>query len=100
MSVDADDVTPNAIENISDKVITYGSPVLPGAMFMLAYKEETPILGIPACGMYFRTTVLDLVLPRVLAGEVLTKKDITSLAHGGLCLGCEVCRYPVCPFGK
>lgn len=100
MSVDADDVTPNAIEGIADRVITYGSPVLPGAMFMLAYKEETPILGIPACGMYFRTTALDLVLPRILAGEVLTKRDITSLAHGGLCLGCEVCRYPVCPFGK
>ncbi|WP_432408728.1 molybdopterin-binding protein [Wukongibacter sp. M2B1] len=100
MSVDADDVTPNAIENISDKVITYGSPVLPGAMFMLTYRKNTPILGIPACGMYFRTTVLDLVLPRILAGEILTKKDITSLAHGGLCLGCEVCRYPVCPFGK
>lgn len=100
MSVDADDVTPNAIENISDKVITYGSPVLPGAMFMVAYKKEIPILGIPACGMYFRTTVLDLVLPRILAGEILNKKDITSLAHGGLCLGCKVCRYPVCPFGK
>lgn len=100
MSVDADDVTPNAIEGIADNVITYGSPVLPGAMFMLAYKEEIPILGIPACGMYFRTTALDLVLPRVLAGEILTKKDITALAHGGLCLGCEVCRYPVCPFGK
>lgn len=100
MSVDADDVTPNAIEGIADNVITYGSPVLPGAMFMLAYKGEIPILGIPACGMYFRTTALDLVLPRVLAGEILTKKDITALAHGGLCLGCEVCRYPVCPFGK
>lgn len=100
MSVDADDVTPNAIENISDRVITYGSPVLPGAMFMLAYKDKTAILGIPACGMYFRTTVLDLVLPRVLADELLTKRDITSLAHGGLCLGCEICRYPVCPFGK
>jgi len=100
MSVDADDVTPNAIESISHRVITYGSPVLPGAMFMLAYKDKTAILGIPACGMYFRTTVLDLVLPRILAGEVLNKRDITSLAHGGLCLGCKVCRYPVCPFGK
>lgn len=100
MSVDADDVTPNAIENISNKVITYGSPVLPGAMFMLAYTETVTILGIPACGMYFRTTVFDLVFPRVLTGEVLSRKDITSLAHGGLCLGCDVCRYPICPFGK
>lgn len=100
MSVDADDVTPNAIENISNKVITYGSPVLPGAMFMLAYTEKVTILGIPACGMYFRTTVFDLVFPRVLTGEVLSRKDITSLAHGGLCLGCDVCRYPICPFGR
>ncbi len=100
MSVDADDVTPMAIKNISDRVITYGSPVLPGAMFMLAYKGNTPILGVPACGMYHRTTVLDLVLPRAMAGEVLTRKDITSLGHGGLCLNCKVCHYPVCPFGK
>lgn len=100
MSVDADDVTPTAIKSISDRVITYGSPVLPGAMFMIAYKGNTPILGVPACGMYHKTTVLDLVLPRVIAGEVLTRKDITSLGHGGLCLNCKVCHYPVCPFGK
>ncbi|MFA5523831.1 MAG: molybdopterin-binding protein [Tissierellales bacterium] len=100
MSVDADDVTPTAIRNISDRVITYGSPVLPGSMFMLAYKGEIPILGVPACGMYHKTTVLDLIFPRVLAGEILSRKDITSLGHGGLCLNCEVCTYPVCPFGK
>lgn len=100
MSVDADDVTPTAIRNTSDRVITYGSPVLPGAMFMLAYKGDTPILGVPACGMYHKTTVLDLILPRIMAEEVLTRKDVTRLGHGGLCLNCEVCRYPVCPFGK
>jgi len=100
MSVDADDVTPTAIRNASDKVITYGSPVLPGAMFMVAYKGNIPILGVPACGMYHRITALDLVLPRIAAGESISRKDITSLGHGGLCLHCEVCRYPVCPFGK
>lgn len=100
MSVDADDVTPKAIENTADTVVTYGSPVLPGAMFMLAYKGNTAIIGIPACGMYYRTTVFDLVFPRILVGEKLFRKDITSLAHGGLCLGCKVCRYPICPFGK
>lgn len=100
MSVDADDVTPTAIRSASDKVITYGSPVLPGAMFMVAYKGDTPILGVPACGMYHRITALDLVLPRIMAGELISRKDITSLGHGGLCLHCEVCRYPVCPFGK
>ncbi|WP_425448769.1 molybdopterin-binding protein [Dethiothermospora halolimnae] len=100
MSVDADDVTPTAIRNVSNEVITYGSPILPGAMFMLAYKNEVAILGIPACGMYHKTTVLDLIFPRVLTGEKLTRKDITKLGHGGLCMKCDVCRYPICPFGK
>lgn len=100
MSVDADDVTPTAIREICDRVITYGAPVLPGAMFMLGYTGDIPILGIPACGMYHRITVFDLVLPRILAGEQLTKKDITSMGHGGLCQNCEVCRYPICTFGR
>ncbi|KNF07101.1 molybdopterin binding domain-containing protein [Gottschalkia purinilytica] len=100
MSVDPDDVTPSAIRNVSNNVITYGSPVLPGAMFMLAYKDNVAIMGIPACGMYHKATILDLTLPRILSGEILTRRDIAKLGHGGLCLNCEVCNYPVCPFGK
>ncbi|MCY6356086.1 molybdopterin-binding protein [Clostridium sp. ZS2-4] len=100
MSVDADDVTPIAIKNVADEVVSYGSPALPGNMLMLAYHENTAIFGIPGAGMYFKTTSFDLVFPRVLAGEKLTKKDITSLAHGGLCLMCKKCIYPACPFGK
>lgn len=100
MSVDADDVTPSAIRAVSDYVVTYGSPVLPGAMFMLGYKRGIPIVGIPACGMFHRITVFDLVFPRLLAGEILTRKDITKLGHGGLCQNCEICRYPDCPFGR
>ncbi|RKD32941.1 molybdopterin-binding protein [Thermohalobacter berrensis] len=100
MSVDADDVTPKAIKNVSDNIVTYGSPVLPGAMFMLAYRGKKAIIGIPACGMYYKTTVFDLVFPRILAGEILSRKDIISLAHGGLCLNCDICNYPICPFGK
>lgn len=100
MSVDADDVTPVAIRETVNEVISYGSPVLPGAMFMMGYKGDTTILGIPACGMFFKITVLDLVLPRVFAGEKLTRRDISRLGHGGLCLGCKICTYPVCPFGK
>ena len=88
MSVDADDLTPTAIRNISDRVITYGSPVLPGAMFMVAYKGSTPILGVPACGMYHKTTVLDLILPRIMAGEEHSRKDITKPGGGGACLNC------------
>jgi molybdopterin biosynthesis enzyme len=78
----------------------YGAPVLPGAMFMVSYVDGVPILGVPACGMYHAVTILDLVLPRVLAGETLTRRDIAQLGHGGLCLNCEKCRYPICPFGK
>lgn len=99
MSVDADDVTPKAIKSIS-KVIKYGSPVLPGAMFMLGYMDEVAIVGIPACGMYSKITVLDIIYPRLAAGLKVTKEDIIALANGGLCRKCEVCTFPVCSFGK
>jgi hypothetical protein len=100
MSVDPDDVSPAGIRLAGARVVTYGAPTLPGAMFMLAYLGELPVLGLPGCVMYSRTSIFDLVLPRLLAGEVLTRGDIIDLAPGGLCLGCEVCRYPDCSFGK
>lgn len=100
MSVDADDVTPIAIQNVADEVVSYGAPALPGNMLMLAYRGNTAIFGIPGAGMYFKTTSFDLVFSRVLTGERVTRKDITSLAHGGLCLMCKNCIYPACPFGK
>lgn len=99
MSVDPDDCTPLAIKAIATEVITYGSPVLPGAMFMLAYYDEIPIIGIPACGMFNKITVLDLVLPYLFTAEKVTKKMIGKMAHGGLCLQCETCHYPNCAFG-
>ena len=100
MSVDADDVTPAAIRETSDEVIVYGAPVLPGAMFMVSKAQGVTLLGIPACGMYHRITILDLILPRIFAGEAIEKKDIISLGHGGLCLNCKACSYPICPYGK
>jgi hypothetical protein len=126
MSVDPDDVTRFAIRKLGATDITYGSAVLPGAMFLVAYLEKTedrtqntdkkeenlssgfcslcsdfiPILGIPACGMYHKTTIFDLILPRVLAGEKIGRHELAELGHGGLCLNCKECRYPVCPFGK
>ncbi len=100
MSVDPDDVTPKAIADVGVDSLVYGSPVLPGSMFLVAYKGDIPILGIPACGMYFRVTVLDLVLPRIICGEKLGREDIAKLGHGGFCLGCKECHYPVCPFGR
>ncbi len=100
MSVDPDDVTRFAIRKFGAREITYGAPVLPGSMFLVAYAGDLPILGIPACGMYADTTIFDLVLVRILTGERIGRKELAELAHGGLCLKCEVCRYPVCPFGK
>ena len=100
MSVDPDDLTPSAIKSVGADIVTYGAPVLPGAMFLLAYNGETPILGLPGCVMYSKRTVLDLVLPRVLVGERLTLRDIASYGHGGMCLSCEVCTFPHCNFGK
>ena len=100
MSVDPDDVPPTAIKDCGGELVTYGSPILPGAMFLLAYYNDIPILGVPSCAMYSKRTVLDLVLPRVLADERLTMEDIAEYGHGGLCLDCKVCTFPHCSFGK
>lgn len=101
MSVDPDDRTPGAIARSGVKIVTYGAPVLPGAMFCLGYFEDgTPVAGLPGCVMHAKATIFDLVLPRLAAGVRLTRGDIVGLGHGGLCLGCGTCRYPVCPFGK
>ncbi len=100
MSVDPDDLTPTAIRDYGADIVTYGAPVLPGAMFLLAHKGEQTIMGLPSCVMYAATTVFDLMLPRVIAGDVITKSDIRHLWHGGLCLNCPDCHYPECSFGK
>lgn len=123
MSVDPDDLTRFAIRSLGAADSVYGSPVLPGAMFLVGYLKQVrsselgvrseenskhktqnpeliPILGIPACGMYHKTTVLDLLLPRILAGEKIGRQELAELGYGGFCLHCRECRYPVCPFGK
>ncbi len=100
MSVDPDDVSRLAIADAGATDVVYGTPVLPGAMFLYGRLGEVPVLGIPACVLYFRATVLDLILPRVVAGESITREDLAAMAHGGLCLNCDQCRFPVCPFGK
>ncbi|MDO4976938.1 MAG: molybdopterin-binding protein [Eubacteriales bacterium] len=101
MSVDPDDRTPGAITDCGAKVVTYGAPTLPGAMFCLAYYEDgTPVMGLPGCVMYAKATVFDLIMPRVAAGIKISKKDVIKMGHGGLCLGCKECRYPDCAFGK
>ena len=101
MSVDPDDRTPAAIRDAAPDVITYGAPVLPGAMFLLAYTAEgIPVMGLPGCVMYAKRTIFDLVLPRILAGERMRAEDFSGYGEGGLCLNCEICTYPNCGFGK
>ncbi|MCR5825934.1 MAG: molybdopterin-binding protein [Oscillospiraceae bacterium] len=101
MSVDPDDNTPGAIRASGARIVTYGAPVLPGAMFLLGYYDDgRPVMGLPGCVMYARSTIFDLVLPRVAAGVTLTRRDFTTLGEGGLCLGCPSCSYPNCGFGK
>lgn len=109
MSVDPDDRTPLAIKNSGAQIVSYGAPVLPGAMFLLSYltveesrgqKKTVPVLGLPGCVMYARRTVFDLVLPRIAAGERIEKRELDMLGEGGLCLNCPACTYPNCGFGK
>jgi len=100
MSVDPDDVTPLAITNTGARIISHGAPVLPGAMFMLAYYGEIPIVGLPACAMYADRTIFDLVLPRIMADDPISGEDLSLLGQGGLCLSCPQCTFPNCGFGK
>lgn len=100
MSVDPDDVTPSAIRSTGAEVVTYGVPVLPGAMLLVAYLEGLPLVGVPGCVMYDKTTAFDLVLPRLFAGKKITKPELVKLGYRGLCRKCEVCVWPRCSFGQ
>ena len=101
MSVDPDDNTPGGIKQSGARIVTYGAPVLPGAMFLLGYYEDgTVVMGLPGCVMYAGATIFDLALPRIAAGVEMTRSDFAVMGEGGLCLGCKPCHWPSCPFGK
>ena len=101
MSVDPDDNTPGGIRASGARIVSYGAPVLPGAMLLVGYYEDgTPVLGLPGCVMYAGATIFDLLLPRIAAGVEITREEIAAMGEGGLCLGCKPCRWPHCPFGK
>lgn len=100
LSVDPDDVTLQGVAMAGADISIYGSPVLPGSMFMYALLGNTHVLGLPACVFHSRQTIFDLLLPRILAGEQPVKEEIAQMGHGGLCMECDVCHFPVCPFGR
>jgi len=100
MSVDPDDLTPGAIKKSGARIVTYGVPAQPGNMFLMAYLGKTALMGVPGCAMFCRTTVLDVVLPRVFAGEELMKEEFIRMGEGGFCSGCKECTYPNCYFGR
>lgn len=104
MSVDPDDRTPGAIRDAGVRIVTYGAPVLPGAMLLMSYLErggkQIPVIGLPGCVMYSKKTVFDLVLPRVMADDEIYPEEIAAYGEGGLCLNCKVCSFPNCGFGK
>ena len=101
MSVDPDDKTPLAVKNAGVNIVSYGAPVLPGAMFLVGYTDDgRPVCGLPGCVMYAKRTIFDLVLPYLLADVPVTKAYLAGLGHGGLCLNCDVCHFPNCSFGK
>ena len=104
MSVDPDDKTPLAIKNTGARIVSYGSPVLPGAMFLLSYYDAgdrlVPICGLPGCAMYNKRTIFDIVLPRLMACDMILADELAGLGEGGLCLNCDVCTFPNCGFGK
>ncbi|MGB9629476.1 MAG: molybdopterin-binding protein [Thermodesulfobacteriota bacterium] len=100
LSVDPDDVTRAGIKKTGAKIIFYGTPVLPGAMFLYGMLDGKPVLGLPACVFYHKATLFDILFPRILAGESISRKEISLLGHGGFCMNCDPCHFPTCPFGK
>lgn len=104
MSVDPDDKTPASIRATGAEIVSYGAPVYPGAMFLLAFLpaagRRVPVLGLPGCVMYHKASIFELTVPRLLAGLDILPGDIAAMGHGGFCASCPQCRYPICPFGK
>ncbi|PLX68356.1 MAG: molybdopterin-binding protein [Denitrovibrio sp.] len=99
-SVDPDDITAQAMYDAGVRYEMKGTPIQPGNNFTLGYIDSTPVCAVPAAALHFSATSLDILLPRMLAGEKVTKVDLAKLAHGGLCHFCKKCVYPICPFGR
>ncbi|MBP5653479.1 MAG: molybdopterin-binding protein [Lachnospiraceae bacterium] len=100
MSVDPDDVTPTAVRQLGAEIITHGVPSQPGNMTLVAYLGDVPILGVPGAAISRPTTLFDVLLPQIYAGDKLTNRDLIRMGDGGLCRLCETCHFPTCTFGR
>ena len=100
LSVDPEDVTRHGLADAGLEDALYGMPVLPGAMTLVGRMGPAQVLGVPACALFYKTTSLDLILPRLLAGVPVTRLDLARLGHGGMCMNCKTCNFPKCPFGR
>lgn len=100
MSVDPDDLTPTAIRQLGAEIVTHGVPAQPGNMTLVAYLKDVPILGVPGAAISLPTTILDVLLPQIFAGDKITKEELIELGDGGLCQMCETCHWPNCSFGR
>ncbi|MFZ2089796.1 MAG: FmdE family protein [Desulfobaccales bacterium] len=100
LSVDPDDVTRQGLLDAGAADLLYGAPILPGAMTLVGRIGAVRVIGVPACALYFKRTSFDLILPRLLAGLELKRRDLARLGHGALCLECQTCSFPKCPFGR
>ena len=100
MSVDPDDLTPTAIRQLGAEIVTHGVPSQPGNMTLVAYLGEVAILGVPGAAISLPTTIFDVLLPQIFAGDRLTKEDLIRLGDGGLCQMCKTCHFPNCSFGR
>jgi molybdenum cofactor synthesis domain-containing protein len=99
-SVDPDDITAQAIAEAGVKYEMKGTPIQPGNNLTLGYLGDKPVCAVPAAALHFPSTSFDILMPRIAAGEKVTREDLAKLAHGGLCHFCKKCVYPVCPFGR
>ena len=94
LSVDPDDVTRRALVESGLDDFLYGVPVLPGTMSLMGRIGDMQVIGVPACALYYKTTFLDLALPRMLAGRECSRAELAHLGEGGFCRSCPSCNWP------
>ncbi len=100
LSVDPEDLTLKGLLDAGATDLLHGAAVLPGAMTLIGNIGNVRLMGVPACALFHKTTSFDLLFPRVLADIKITRGDLAELSNGGLCLECQTCSFPKCPFGK